>query len=116
MRGVKRSVTEKYSEHAHFIYELLQNADDTRATNVRFFLDKNGLFFAHDGEIHFSISDHHTEDADKKLVNLAISILLHQSRILQNLNHKSACLVLALKRCSNIQKPLMYTILLLFSK
>lgn len=66
MRGVKRSVTEKYSEHAHFIYELLQNADDTKATNVRFILDKNGLFFAHNGEIHFSISNPHTEEDDKK--------------------------------------------------
>ena len=27
MRGVKRSVVEKYSDQAHFIYELLQNAD-----------------------------------------------------------------------------------------
>ncbi len=66
MGGVKRSVIEKYSEHAHFIYELLQNADDTNATNVRFVLNKSGLFFAHNGEIHFSISHPHTEDADKK--------------------------------------------------
>ena len=84
MRGVKRSVTEKYSEHAHFIYELLQNADDTRATNVRFFLDKNGLFFAHDGEIHFSISDHHTEDADKKAGKLghinSITSIAHSAK------------------------------------
>lgn len=28
MRGVKDSVVEKYSDQAHFIYELLQNADD----------------------------------------------------------------------------------------
>src|SRR3972149_3861175 len=66
MGGVKRSVIEKYSEHAHFIYELLQNADDTNAKNVRFILDKKGLLFAHNGEIHFSISHPHTEDADKK--------------------------------------------------
>jgi len=66
MGGVKRSVIEKYSEHAHFIYELLQNADDTRARNVRFILDNNGLFFAHNGDIHFSISNPHTEETDKK--------------------------------------------------
>lgn len=70
MGGVKRSVIEKYSEHAHFIYELLQNADDTKATNVRFILDKNGLFFVHNGEIHFSISKPHTEENDKKAGNL----------------------------------------------
>ena len=29
MRGVKRSVVEKYSDQAHFIYELLQNLDLT---------------------------------------------------------------------------------------
>ena len=38
MVGVKRSLTEKYSESAHFIYELLQNADDAKATMARFIL------------------------------------------------------------------------------
>lgn len=28
MRGVKDNVVNKYSDQAHFIYELLQNADD----------------------------------------------------------------------------------------
>ena len=28
MRGLKLSVVEKYSDQAHFIYELIQNADD----------------------------------------------------------------------------------------
>ena len=28
MRGYQRSVVDKYSEQAHFIYELLQNAED----------------------------------------------------------------------------------------
>ena len=32
MRGVKRSVVEKYSDQAHFIYELIQNADDAGAS------------------------------------------------------------------------------------
>ena len=57
MKGVKQSVTDKYSEQAHFIYELLQNADDAKASTVRFILEDHGLFFVHTGKIHFSISD-----------------------------------------------------------
>ena len=38
MRGIKNSVVEKYSDQAHFIYELLQNADDANATTARFVL------------------------------------------------------------------------------
>ena len=34
MKGIKSSVIEKYSDQAHFIYELLQNADDAGATTV----------------------------------------------------------------------------------
>ena len=34
MRGIKDSVVEKYSDQAHFIYELLQNADDAGASSV----------------------------------------------------------------------------------
>ena len=34
VRGYKDSVVEKYSDQAHFIYELLQNADDACATNA----------------------------------------------------------------------------------
>jgi hypothetical protein len=40
LRGAKTSVVEKYSDQAHFIYELLQNADDALATNARFILEK----------------------------------------------------------------------------
>jgi hypothetical protein len=64
MRGVKSGVTEKYSDEAHFIYELLQNADDVKATKVRFVLSAAGLIFAHNGKIHFSLSDPDTEEAD----------------------------------------------------
>ncbi|MBM4056116.1 MAG: hypothetical protein FJ264_15905 [Planctomycetes bacterium] len=70
VKGVKKSATDKYSEHAHFVYELLQNADDTKAKNVRFILDKKGLIFAHNGEIHFSISDPKTEEEDQKIGKL----------------------------------------------
>lgn len=64
MRGVQRSVVDKYSDQAHFIYELLQNADDAKATSASFVLTRDGLVFKHDGETRFSISDPATEEAD----------------------------------------------------
>lgn len=38
--GVMRSVIDKYTESAHFVYELLQNADDALATKAEFRLSK----------------------------------------------------------------------------
>lgn len=64
MRGIKNSVVEKYSDQAHFIYELLQNADDAKATNARFILHHNYLIFAHNGKRQFSISNPDSEDVD----------------------------------------------------
>lgn len=53
MRGIKNSVVEKYSDQAHFIYELLQNADDAKATSARFILEPNRLIFTHNGTLPF---------------------------------------------------------------
>lgn len=39
-----------YPDKAHFIYELLQNAEDTGATTVRFDLYKDKLLFEHNGK------------------------------------------------------------------
>jgi len=64
LRGVKNSVVEKYSDQAHFIYELLQNADDAKATSARFELFKDKLIFAHNGTRRFSITDPATEVQD----------------------------------------------------
>lgn len=64
MRGIKKSVVDKYSDQAHFIYELLQNADDARATSARFVLEPSRLIFAHNGTRRFSISNPETEEAD----------------------------------------------------
>lgn len=64
MRGVQRSVVDKYSDQAHFIYELIQNADDVKATSVHFRLEEDGLFFIHNGTIRFAVSDPRNEDAD----------------------------------------------------
>lgn len=66
VRGYKGSVVEKYSDQAHFIYELLQNADDACATNARFILEENRLIFAHNGTRHFSVSNPANEDIDSE--------------------------------------------------
>ena len=70
MRGMKRSVIEKYSEPAHFIYELLQNADDVSASKVRFILQEDDLLFIHDGKRHFQVTDPDTEDEDSRTNSL----------------------------------------------
>ncbi len=66
MRGVQRSVVDKYSDQAHFIYELLQNADDVKATTATFRLEENGLYFTHNGSIRFTVSNPQNEEADTK--------------------------------------------------
>ncbi len=66
MRGVQRSVVDKYSDQAHFIYELLQNADDVKATTATFRLEKSGLYFTHDGSVRFTVSNPQNEEADTK--------------------------------------------------
>lgn len=63
--GIWKSIIEKYPESAHFIYELLQNADDACATRVRIDLKEDGLVFAHNGTIHFSISKEPDEPTGK---------------------------------------------------
>ena len=57
MRGVWKSVIDKYPDTAHFIYELLQNADDAKATDVTILLGQDALVFKHNGTIPFSVSD-----------------------------------------------------------
>lgn len=66
MIGIKNSVVEKYSDQAHFIYELLQNADDAHATTARFILEPTRLIFAHNGTRRFSISDPKNEGKDSE--------------------------------------------------
>jgi len=64
MRGVQRSVVDKYSDQAHFIYELLQNADDVKATTATFRLEESGLYFTHNGSVRFTVSNPQNEEAD----------------------------------------------------
>ncbi|MBX9936176.1 MAG: hypothetical protein K2Y10_06245 [Burkholderiaceae bacterium] len=46
-----------YPDQAHFIYELLQNAEDAGATEVSFELTPHGCSFEHNGTRHFNESD-----------------------------------------------------------
>ena len=70
MRGIKKSVVEKYSDQAHFVYELLQNANDANATSSRFVLRHDCLIFAHNGSRQFTISNPKTEDEDSEMGQL----------------------------------------------
>lgn len=47
--GIREIVEELYPDKAHFIYELLQNAEDTGATTVSFSLYEDRLIFEHNG-------------------------------------------------------------------
>ncbi|MHA1748403.1 MAG: sacsin N-terminal ATP-binding-like domain-containing protein [Promethearchaeota archaeon] len=47
--GLKKVYQELYPDRAHFIYELLQNAEDVEATNVSFYLYEDKLTFEHNG-------------------------------------------------------------------
>lgn len=60
------SIVDKYPDSAHFIYELLQNADDAGATNVEIFLSEQYLIFKHNGIERFTISDVADDDDDSK--------------------------------------------------
>jgi hypothetical protein len=52
--GILNLLTELYPDNAHFIYELLQNAEDARATKVQFELSETGLLCRHNGQRAFS--------------------------------------------------------------
>jgi len=47
--GIRRIVEDLYPDSAHFIYELLQNAEDKGATAVFFTLTSTSLVFEHNG-------------------------------------------------------------------
>ena len=55
--GILRLLTQLYPDNAHFIYELLQNAEDAKASHARFSLAKKSLVFEHDGSRLFSARD-----------------------------------------------------------
>ncbi|WP_339862476.1 sacsin N-terminal ATP-binding-like domain-containing protein [Paremcibacter congregatus] len=48
--GIRKIVEELYPDNAHFIYELLQNAEDTAAKEANFTLSHDKLVFEHNGK------------------------------------------------------------------
>ncbi len=57
LEGFKRWLTDLYPDNAHFIYELLQNAEDAGASEVQFTLNADRLEFEHNGPELFDIND-----------------------------------------------------------
>ena len=66
LEALRRLLIEVYPQDAHFIYELLQNADDAGSTEARFELCEDKLVFAHKGEHtrHFTVSPIETKAND----------------------------------------------------
>jgi hypothetical protein len=50
-RKSRMSQVAMYADSAHFIYELLQNADDAGATTISFTLSDKQLVIEHDGSL-----------------------------------------------------------------
>lgn len=57
--GIIDLLAHQYPEKTHFIFELLQNADDAKASEVKFYLEEERLIFSHNGKDLFS--DEHVE-------------------------------------------------------
>ena len=56
--GIHSLLTDLYPDTAHFIFELLQNAEDMNATTVRFILEKDCVSFEHNGtKRNFNLDD-----------------------------------------------------------
>lgn len=55
--SIKWFLTEIYPDNTHFVYELLQNAEDAQASEVYFTLNSKGLDFEHNGTRLFSLRD-----------------------------------------------------------
>ncbi len=63
-RGMFQIIQNLYKDKAHFVYELLQNADDHGAVNSKFILRRDGLIFMHDAPKHFTITNPATHEED----------------------------------------------------
>ena len=48
--GVRQSAVEKYADPVHFVYELIQNAEDQEASLARFSLKDDLITFEHNGK------------------------------------------------------------------
>lgn len=56
-QGLRKLLADLYPDNAHFIYELLQNAEDAGAREVTFDLQPDGLRVEHDGSKLFDLND-----------------------------------------------------------
>ncbi|SDL43761.1 sacsin N-terminal ATP-binding-like domain-containing protein [Tessaracoccus oleiagri] len=56
-KGLRSLLSELYPDNAHFIYELLQNAEDAHATTIEFALHEDHLKVSHDGKRLFTLQD-----------------------------------------------------------
>ena len=72
--GMWKTVVELYAESAHFIYELIQNADDALAEHIQIILCPNKLIFKHDGKKHFNITDDRDSDCKPGDINSLVSV------------------------------------------
>ena len=50
-------IAELYSDPSHFVYEILQNSDDAKASEIQFTLTKKNLEIVHNGKKLFSYND-----------------------------------------------------------
>lgn len=50
IEGIRSLTIDKYADPIHFVYELLQNAEDQNASSVSFSLSDESLEFIHNGE------------------------------------------------------------------
>ena len=64
--GYKNIVQDLYAENAHFVFELIQNAEDAGATSVTFILTDKGVFFLHNGARDFTVTSASNEKLDTK--------------------------------------------------
>ncbi len=56
-QGLHDTAQDQYAGNCHFIYELLQNAEDAGASHVEFTLAEDSLEFRHDGKRLFNLND-----------------------------------------------------------
>lgn len=57
IRNGVRILSDMYPKNAHFVFELIQNADDVGATSVTFELTPSELLIYHDGQKSFDVAD-----------------------------------------------------------
>lgn len=65
MEGILEVMSNLYRDDAHFVYELIQNADDQKATYIKFILSHDRLIFIHNAKKHFTISNPKTHKDDR---------------------------------------------------